>query len=251
MTRMARDDAGSGAPVLLVHGFPTSRKLWAGVSARLVQAGLRAIAPDLMGYGDSPDAPDVGMESQAAWLLELLDELRLDQVYLVAHDVGTAAAQLLAIRAPGRVRKLVLMDGVHETEWAMGPVESIRSWDDGKAARLQPVLARRLPAIRDLLAAYAGESGGRRLIHAARCLDPVQTAGPRRAFGQRGFQCGSSGATPTTSCRRTAWQSRWRESWERSCDSCAAGTSCPTRTRTPSRASFSPTPDRWAVVRSA
>ena len=96
---------------------------------------------------------------------------------LVAHDVGTAAAQLLAIRAPRRVRKLVLMDGVHETEWAMAPVESIRTWDPGKAARLQPLLARRLPAIRDLLGAYAGETGGRRLIHAARCLDPRQTAG--------------------------------------------------------------------------
>jgi len=39
------------------------------------------------------------------------------------------------------------------------------------------VLSRRLPAIRDLLAAYAGESGGRRLIHAARCLDPRHTMG--------------------------------------------------------------------------
>lgn len=177
MIRMARDDAGSGAPVLLLHGFPTTRKLWAGVSSRLALAGLRAIAPDLVGYGDSPDADDVGMESQATWLLELLDELRLEQVLLVAHDVGTAAAQLVAIRAPRRVRKLVLMDGVHETEWAMGAVESIRSWDASKAARLEPVLARRLPSIRDLLGAYAGESGGRRLIHAARCLDPRQTAG--------------------------------------------------------------------------
>jgi pimeloyl-ACP methyl ester carboxylesterase len=177
MTRMARDDAGSGPPVLLVHGFPTTRKLWAGVTSRLALAGLRAIAPDLVGYGDSPDAEDVGMESQAGWLLELLDELGLEQVFLVAHDVGTAAAQLLAVRAPRRVRRLVLMDGVHETEWAMGAVESIRNWDVEKAARLQPVLSRRLPAIRDLLAAYAGESGGRRLIHAARCLDPRQTAG--------------------------------------------------------------------------
>jgi pimeloyl-ACP methyl ester carboxylesterase len=174
---MARDDAGSGAPVLLLHGFPTTRKLWAGVASRLVEAGLRAIAPDLLGYGDSPDAPDVGMESQAAWLVELLDELRLEQVFLVAHDVGTAAAQLLAIRAPGRVRRLVLMDGVHETEWAMAAVESIRSWDPARAARLQPVLARRLPAIRDLLGPYAGEIGGRRLVHAAQCLDPRQTAG--------------------------------------------------------------------------
>src|SRR4051812_50205299 len=120
MMRMARDDAGSGAPVLLVHGFPSTRKLWAGVAARLVEGGLRAIAPDLIGYGDSPDAADAGMENQSGWLLELLDELRLEQVFLVAHDVGTAAAQLLAIRAPGGVGKLVFVDSGHENAWANG-----------------------------------------------------------------------------------------------------------------------------------
>ncbi len=96
---------------------------------------------------------------------------------MVAHDVGTAAAQVLAVRAPQRVRKLLLMDGVHETEWAMAAVESIRSWDPAQAARLQPVLARKLRTVRELLGAYAGEEGGRRLIHAAHCLDPRQTAG--------------------------------------------------------------------------
>ena len=59
----------------------------------------------------------------------------------------------------------------------MGALESIRSWDPDQAARLQPVLARRLRSIRELLGAYAGEEGGRRLIHAARCLDPQETAG--------------------------------------------------------------------------
>jgi pimeloyl-ACP methyl ester carboxylesterase len=177
MTRLAFDDAGKGKPALLVHGFPTSRRLWQGVAPHLVGAGLRVIAADLAGYGDSPGAPDVGMENQAGWLLELLDERDLGQVTLIAHDVGTAAAQILTVRAPDRVRELVLMDGVYETEWAMGAVESIRSWSPDEAARLQPVLARRLRSIRGLLDAYAGDEGGRRLIHAARCLVPQQTEG--------------------------------------------------------------------------
>lgn len=177
MTSFALDDAGEGPPVLLLHGFPATRALWKAVAPRLVEAGLRVIAPDLIGYGDSPDAPDVGMESQARALLGLLEELAIAKVAVVAHDVGTAAAQILAVRAPERVRSLVLMDGVHETEWAMSAVESIREWDPAQAARLQPVLARRLRPIRDLLAVYAGEEGGRRLIHAAKCLDPLQTEG--------------------------------------------------------------------------
>ncbi len=183
---MAFDDAGQGRPVLLVHGFPTSRALWREVTPALVAAGMRAIAPDLLGYGDSPSAPDVGMEAQAGALLALLESRGLAQADVVAHDVGTAAAQLLAVRAPGRVRTLVLMDGVYETEWAMDAVESIRAWDDAQAARLQPVLARRLKSIRALLGSYGGEAGGRRLIRAARALDPRQTEGitPRlRATG--------------------------------------------------------------------
>ncbi len=174
---LARDDAGSGPAVLLVHGFPTTRRLWSGVAPRLVEAGLRVVAPDLLGYGDSPAAPGTSMSLQARALLALLDELGLAQAFVVAHDVGTAAAQLLTVAAPERVRGLVLMDGVYETEWAMGPVESIRAWDPEKAARLQPVLARRLAPIRELLGAYAGEEGGRRLIEGARSLDPRETAG--------------------------------------------------------------------------
>jgi pimeloyl-ACP methyl ester carboxylesterase len=177
MSRFALDDSGAGPPVLLLHGFPATRGLWKEVAPRLVAGGFRAIAPDLIGYGGSPDAPDVGMAGQAALLLELLDELGIDQAAVVAHDVGTAAAQILTVLAPKRVRRLVLMDGVYETEWAMGAVQSIRDSDPAQAARLQPVLARTLRSIRDLLPAYAGEAGGRRLIHAARCLDPRQTEG--------------------------------------------------------------------------
>ena len=173
----ALDDVGSGPPVLLLHGFPATRRLWKDVTPLLVEAGFRVLAPDLLGYGDSPDADDAGMAAQAAALLELLDQLALPRVTLVAHDVGTAAAQLLTLRAPERVERLVLMDGVYETEWAMDAVESIRAWDFAQAARLQPVLARRLKSIRELLKSSAGERGGRRLIHAARCLDPEETRG--------------------------------------------------------------------------
>jgi pimeloyl-ACP methyl ester carboxylesterase len=177
MTRFALDDAGSGPPLLLLHGFPTTRRLWKGVTPRLLEAGLRVLAPDLIGYGDSPDAPDVGMENQAGWLLDLLEERRIDRVTLVAHDVGTAAAQILTVRSPERVRRLVLMDGVQETDWAMHAISAIAEWDPARAARLSPVLARRLPVIAEVLGAFSGEDGGRRLIHAARCLDPKQTAG--------------------------------------------------------------------------
>ena len=173
--QLAHDDAGAGPPLLLVHGFPATRRLWQQVIPLLT--GVRTIAIDLLGYGDSPDAADVGMAAQATAILAFLDALGLESVHIAAHDVGTAAAQILTVRAPHRVRSLALIDSVYEGEWAMDAVESIRAWDDAQPARLQPVLARRLKSIRPCLDSYAGERGGRRLIHAARCLRPAETAG--------------------------------------------------------------------------
>ena len=175
------DDLGAGAPVLLLHGFPATRYLWSEVTPVLVGQGFRAIAPDLVGYGASSAAPGVrlDMASQARWMWELLDRLGIDRSFIVAHDVGSAAAQLMVSGSPARVRGLAILDGVHETQWAMDAIESIRTWDEADAARLSPVLARRLGRsehLRTMLAAYSGQGGGERLIRAARDLDPAQTA---------------------------------------------------------------------------
>jgi 2-hydroxymuconate-semialdehyde hydrolase len=189
---IALDDSGRGEPVLLLHGFPATRRLWSRVAPSLVEAGFRVIVPDLVGYGES-DAPAgvrVDMASQARWMLQLLDALGVARAAVVAHDVGSAAAQLMLAGAPERVRALAVLDGVYEGEWAMDAVAAIQAWAPSDAARLLPVLARRLgkgAELREMLAAYGGEQGGRRLIRAARDLDPRQTEGLGDALrGARG-----------------------------------------------------------------
>ncbi len=177
-------DEGRGPPALLLHGFPTSNRLWDGVIPVLRDAGLRCIAPDLAGYGLSdPPTGEPGMRRQAGWLEELLDLLAVEPVLIVAHDVGSAAAQILLAEDPRQIRGLVVSDGVYADEWAMDQVESIRRWEPRNASRLAPVLARRLrspglpdESIRAMLASYQGEQGGLRLIRAARALDPRETA---------------------------------------------------------------------------
>jgi pimeloyl-ACP methyl ester carboxylesterase len=119
------------------------------------------------------------MASQARWMWELLDVLGINRITLIAHDVGSAAAQLMVAGSPARVRGLAILDGVYGTEWAMDAVSSISAWDLAEAHRLAPVLVRRLGKsehMRSILATYAGEEGGQRLIRAARDLDPNQTA---------------------------------------------------------------------------
>jgi len=154
---IALDDAGEGAPVLLLHGFPSTRRLWSRVAPSLVEAGHRVVVPDLVGYGESvaPASVRIDMLSQARWMLRLLDALGIERAAVVAHDVGSAAAQLMLASAPGRVRGLAVLDGVHGGEWAMEAVASIRAWNPADAHRLAPVLARRLGkagAVREMLA---------------------------------------------------------------------------------------------------
>lgn len=184
-------DEGRGEPLLLVHGFPTSRLLWRGVASALADR-FRVLAPDLAGYGLSQADGPLDLASQASYLLQLIDALDLPRVAVVAHDVGSAAAQILAMRAPERVRALAIVDGVHGDSWAMSSVASIRAWDPAKAASLAKILARTMrvkdPAMREILAEYEGDAGGRRLIRAAQAFDPAQTASIAGALRKLGFQ---------------------------------------------------------------
>ena len=175
------EDEGEGPPLLLLHGFPATRHLWSRVAPLLVDAGYRVLIPDLVGYGDSeaPTGVRVDMASQARWMAELLDRLGAARAVIIAHDVGSAAAQLMVVSEPERFRALAVLDGVYGAEWAMDAITSIQTWDLADAHRLSPVLARRLaktPALREMLSAYRGEEGGLKLIRAARDLDPTQTA---------------------------------------------------------------------------
>jgi pimeloyl-ACP methyl ester carboxylesterase len=123
------------------------------------------------------------MASQARWMLALLDALGIARAAVVAHDVGTAAAQIMVARAPQRAAGLVLMDGVHGAEWAMDAVAPILTW--GEPDRLFRVLVRQLRAsgpvrldddvAREVLAPYEGAEGGAKLVRAARALRPQQT----------------------------------------------------------------------------
>ena len=98
-----------GRPVVLQHGWPQHWWCWRGVIPALADAGFRVIAPDLRGAGWS-DAPEGGYEKEqfASDALALLDALGLDRVSWVGHDWGGWTGQLVALRAPERIERLVL-----------------------------------------------------------------------------------------------------------------------------------------------
>ncbi|MGH2603480.1 MAG: alpha/beta fold hydrolase, partial [Dehalococcoidia bacterium] len=103
---------GHGPPLLLVHGFGgsgfTFRRL-----APLLGEQYTLIAPDLPGFGYSDRSPaaDYSHEAQAAFLVDLLDRLGVQQTAVAGHSIGAAISLRLAAAAPERVAALILVNG--------------------------------------------------------------------------------------------------------------------------------------------
>lgn len=97
-------------PVVLVHGFPESSRMWEPVMEELAVAGRRCVAPDLYGLGDSADAGPATFERNLEALARLHRELGLGRVALVVHDWGGFVGLAWACEHPEEVEALVISD---------------------------------------------------------------------------------------------------------------------------------------------
>jgi 3-oxoadipate enol-lactonase len=104
------DSGGTGRPVLLVHGFPFDRRMWASAVAEL-RASCRVVCPDLRGHGASPVGEGSSrMEDMARDLAELLDSLGVESAAVGGLSMGGYVALAFARLFPKRLRALVLAD---------------------------------------------------------------------------------------------------------------------------------------------
>ena len=107
---------GRGRPVVLLHGFPDSGRLWRYQVPALAAAGFQVIVPDLRGYGrsDKPEAVEAySMSLLAGDVMAILTDLEIGKAQIVGHDWGAALAWALASFAPGRVDHLVVLSVGH------------------------------------------------------------------------------------------------------------------------------------------
>lgn len=102
--------AGSGEPIVLLHGFPETFHAWRKIIPAL-SAHFTVIAPDLRGCGNS-DRPDGGYDKRtiAEDVHHLVRHLELGPINLVGHDVGMMVAYTYAAAYSTEVRRLVLME---------------------------------------------------------------------------------------------------------------------------------------------
>lgn len=103
---------GEGPTVLLLHGFPQNRAMWAAI-APLLAGSHRVICPDLRGYGDSGKPQAVSKYSfrhMARDQIALMEHLGISRFSVIGHDRGARVAHRLALDAPKIIQKLCLMD---------------------------------------------------------------------------------------------------------------------------------------------
>jgi haloalkane dehalogenase len=145
-TEMAYVDVGAGAPVVFLHGNPTSSYLWRNVIPHVAPLG-RCLAPDLVGMGDSGRAPagSYRFVDHAryldAWFAAIVPAL---PVTLVVHDWGSALGFDWASQNPDRVAGIAFMESiVTPITWSEFPAdalplfEAFRSSPQGEAMVLE------------------------------------------------------------------------------------------------------------------
>lgn len=102
-------EQGQGPALILVHGFPLDRTIWAPVLAGLPNR-FRVICPDLRGYGQTPATSGVyGMGLLAADLAALMDRLSLDRAVLAGHSMGGYVSLAFAKQFPQRLAGLAMV----------------------------------------------------------------------------------------------------------------------------------------------
>jgi pimeloyl-ACP methyl ester carboxylesterase len=110
------EDHGEGTPVLLIHRWPDSARLWRHQIPFLTAHGFRAIAPDMRGFGRSsrpPKVTDYALANAVGDVAGILDTLGIEAAHVVGYDWGAAVAWLTATFIPDRVKKLVVLSVEH------------------------------------------------------------------------------------------------------------------------------------------
>ncbi len=144
---MAYAGAGSGRPIVFLHGNPTSSYLWRDVMPGLAGQG-RLIAPDLIGMGNSDKLPDPGPDTytfdvHSRYLAGFMAAMGLTKdVVLVLHDWGSALGFDWARKNPGAVAGIVYMEAI---------VRPLAGWEEFSPAATPLFQAFRSEAGEDLI----------------------------------------------------------------------------------------------------
>ena len=103
------EEAGSGPPLVLLHGLAGSSRWWSRNVLALSQSHRVAVI-DLPGFGTSPGHHRLDLDATASQLVATMDQLGMERASVIGHSMGGLIAGGLAAEHPGRVDRLILVD---------------------------------------------------------------------------------------------------------------------------------------------
>ena len=113
--------AGTGEPLVLLHGAGGGAVLW-GPIIDLLSKHFHVIAPDVVGYGES-DKPDAAYNKKyfSTWFRSFCDSLNMKKINLLGNSQGGAIAMQFTLDNPDRVKKLILVGSAGLGAWGISP----------------------------------------------------------------------------------------------------------------------------------
>jgi pimeloyl-ACP methyl ester carboxylesterase len=175
--------AGSGPPVVLIHGMVNSSRHWRDVALRLADR-YTVIAPDLIGHGDSATPRgDYSLGAHAAAIRDLLTAIGVRHATFVGHSLGGGVAMQFFWQFPERVERLVLVSsgGLGANVSPLLRLAAVPGVSAAVALAAQPRALALMEAGAELLDRRRSTTAVY-LRAVVRALRPLQMPGARRAF---------------------------------------------------------------------
>lgn len=137
-------EEGDGAPILFIHGNPTSSYLWRNIIPFVSGQG-RAIAVDLIGFGQSDKVDDAYMfQDHYAYIEGFIEAMGLENVTLVVHDWGSALGLYYAANNSDNVASVAFMEALTPPAFPMPSLDAMGAYADLFRAFRDPVEGREL-----------------------------------------------------------------------------------------------------------
>ncbi len=129
VAEMSPDDTANAKPIVFVHGFPELWRSWRKQIPAVAEAGYRAVAPDMRGYGRTTAPKEVAaydIHNLTGDLCGLLDDLGVEKALFVGHDWGAWAMWFMCLLHPDRVEALCNLSVAYAPRAAAPPMQTAK-----------------------------------------------------------------------------------------------------------------------------
>lgn len=135
-------DEGSGLPIVWIHGFPLSGRIWSG---QITMPGFRHIVPDLAGFGKSTPDDTISIDAYASSIVALLDHLNINRALVAGLSMGGYITLALLRTVPERFSGVILVDTKETPDTPEGRARRLEAIDNVSSNGITGLVDHMLP----------------------------------------------------------------------------------------------------------